>query len=212
MCVYVLRAVTTIEVVAHFGWNVSKNYYGGPDDRNHDPRSTQKPVYSTFSLAVSGPVYDVPPHARGVQQILRTFLSSYDETRATIEVHRTFSQHYPSIRELKTCFNPTIDLEKNKTATYRMKHPMAYVGVQRESGEGECRISDDFGLRSPVAQKPFQPKKTVYLYRSTRHVDLNISPETRLRKTFVRATPEQLFFSCASPKNKHTREICHATR
>ena len=33
------------------------------------------------------------------------------------------------------------------------------LGTQRESGGGECRISDDFGLRSPVIQKVILPKK-----------------------------------------------------
>ena len=47
-----------------------------------------------------------------------------------------------------------------------MLNPMA-LGIQRESRKNKWSISDDFGLRIPVIQRRFRPKK-VYFFRSTR--------------------------------------------
>ena len=40
-----------------------------------------------------------------------------------------------------------------------MKNPTG-LGTQRESGGGECRISEDFGLRRPAIQKPLETKRS----------------------------------------------------
>ena len=53
------------------------------------------------------------------------------------------------------------DLEKNQNC-YRMKKSHG-LGTQRESGGGECRISDNFGLRSPVIQEPFEQKSAAFV-------------------------------------------------
>ena len=61
--------------------------------------------------------------------------------------------------ELKTLSHKT-DLDGEKKRLLPDKNiPWPCVCAQRKSCKTKCRISpDDFGLRSPVIQKPFQAK------------------------------------------------------
>ena len=78
-------------------------------------------------------------------------------TRATIEMHHVFSEvpQFGSLRPL-----PKTDLENNIIAT-GLKIP--WPKHTRRFMQRKWAISDDFGLRSPVIQKPFSPKKGIPL-------------------------------------------------
>ena len=85
------------------------------------------------------------------------------QTRFTIEVHHFFVLRFLSFGELKTCLDPKVDLEQNQNCHVpdEKSHDLL-IGTQRESCKKKnWQISDDFGLRSPVIQKPFSPKKGI---------------------------------------------------
>ena len=81
-----------------------------------------------------------------------------------------------SIWELKTCPSQKTDLGSKKQTNCSIPDEKPHgPGIQRESGGGECRISNDFGL-SPVIQKPFEiAKKRYTLIPLSYHASLFIS-------------------------------------
>ena len=94
------------------------------------------------------------------------------ETRATIEVHQFFSNTTPSIWELKTSSPKAGFGEKNKNC-YQMKNPMAWVHHENHAEKKyQPIISNDFGLKILVTQKPFFAKKRYTSIVSTHPLSL----------------------------------------
>ena len=94
----------------------------------------------------------------------RRGLGPRSHTCATIEVRHFFPSrllNFGSSRPLppKTYFKE----KEKKNCCSRMKNPMLWrLGTQREIMQlFLCRISADFGLRSPVIQKTFQAKSDI---------------------------------------------------
>ena len=123
-------------------------------------------------------------------------------TRATIEMHNVFSgvPQFGSLRPI-----PKTDWEKNKTAT---EGKIPWSRCTTRTVRNKRRVSDDFLLRSPVIQKPFQTKTATfilaYVRRSAQLVlylscrarpglrgSSAVTPSARIARS-ARATPTRL--------------------